>query len=234
MTSTPDDAEQAQRAREVAEAKAAAAQAALEAATAAKTAADLGGVDYLPLKISDYYNSRYSEYMSQYRFFGSLRTRIAWAPATISVAVVAFLFEQFATSTVVLSVVIAVIFLAIFVVNLALQREQIIHLRLGSECDKVVQLAIQEKTTAAFLGKISGTILDGYLNAAMPVLPTHKQMRTEVRKKFHLGYYFQEVATWALLVFLFALGITAVAITNQIDFNLESLRPIGGGVPDGS
>tara|TARA_R110002110_G_scaffold284986_1_gene499145 strand:+ start:124798 stop:125619 length:822 start_codon:yes stop_codon:yes gene_type:complete len=212
MTVTPRTPEQQiVSAADIAEAKGRAAAAASSAAVAAKAASELAGGDGI-LNAAAYYNARYSEYLNQYRYFGNLRTGVAWAPATISVAVVALLLDKFDAAQLVFPIVISIIFLAIFWVNLHLQWRQMVNLRLAKLCD-------QEIHDASNRAGGQDVTLKSHKDLMTSVTTLMKSERWKPAK-----WRISEPATVALAIFLFVLAVSAGAVATNIDLGTGSIR----------
>ncbi|WP_300016384.1 hypothetical protein [uncultured Roseobacter sp.] len=132
----------------------------------------------------------YKENMGHYRYFGTMRARIAYAPATIALAVVSA-FAVTNDKIRISMVFIVIVFALIYVINALLQKEQ-------SICAKICKIAQEE-----WRNHISG-------NQGEP--PNSKEFRRRAKDGLPMRGFRPDFASLVLLVFLVTLGSFPIAV----------------------
>lgn len=135
-----------------------------------------------------YYDTRYNQYMEQFRFYGNMRAKIAWAPATITVAVIAFLQRDTESNgiQVNLIVILFTVLTLIFAANVYLHRMQVLFLYMARECERYIANTTGE--------------------TKLP-LKTFSEIRSDARRQHAYRGDLFEGANVSLFLFFSALGI---------------------------
>lgn len=91
-----------------------------------ETRRDCGTPDISPPNrlLAELYRECFKETMGHERWFGTLRARIAWAPATITLAVISFFVTRFPHLFWLSYLILVSVFVMIFVTNIHLERAQ--------------------------------------------------------------------------------------------------------------